>query len=69
MTLKIKTAEVEIEYIDEYSILNEEAKKRILDIINQLYTNQVSGKPIPTVSAYDTFGTMNSNYNIKTNKL
>jgi hypothetical protein len=60
MTLKIKTAEVELEYIDEYNILEEAAKNRILDIINQLYTNQLSGKPIPTVSAYDVFGAMNS---------
>jgi len=60
MTLKIKTAEVELEYTDGYSIIDEMAKKRILDIINQLYTNQVSGKPIPSVSAYDVFGAMNS---------
>lgn len=41
MTLKIKTAEVEIEYIDECNILEEAAKNRILDILNQLYNSQV----------------------------
>lgn len=60
MTLKIKTAEVEMEYIDGCNILEEVAKNRILDIINQLYTNQVSGKQVPIVSAYDVFGAVNN---------
>lgn len=56
MTLKIKTTEVEIEYIDEYSILDEAVKNRIIDILNHLYTNRVGTEPLPSVSAYDTFG-------------
>ena len=60
MTLKIKTTEVEIEYIDEYSILEEAAKNRILHILNQLYNNQVDTKPLPMVSAYDVFGKLES---------
>jgi len=60
MTLKIKTPEIEIEYSDEYSIIEEAAKKRILEIINQIYVNQVNSKPqsihnVPTISAYDVF--------------
>ena len=56
MTLKIKTAEVEIEYIDECNILEEAAKNRILHILNQLYNNQVDNKSLPSISAHDVFG-------------
>jgi len=56
MTLKINTAEVEIEYIDECNILEEAAKNRILHILNQLYNNQVDNKSLPSISAHDVFG-------------
>jgi hypothetical protein len=42
MLLKIKTPEIELEYSDELSIIDENAKKRILEIINQLYEHRVN---------------------------
>lgn len=57
MLLKIKTSEIELEYSDEYSIIEEEAKRRILEIINQLYSHQINtDKPLRTVSAFEVFG-------------
>lgn len=58
MQLKIKTPDIELEYNDEYSIIEEAAKKRILEIINQLYVHQVNNKPLSVVSAYDVFDSM-----------
>jgi hypothetical protein len=59
MQLKIKTPDIELEYSDEYSIIEEAAKKRILEIIDQLYSHQVNSKPMAVVSAYDVFGELN----------
>jgi hypothetical protein len=61
MTLKIRTADIELEYRDEYSIIEEVAKKRLLEIINQIYVNQENSKslPLPKVSAYDVFDALN----------
>jgi hypothetical protein len=56
MQLKIKTPDIELEYTDEYSIIEEAAKKRILEIINQIHTHQIGSKPFAVVSAYDAFG-------------
>ncbi len=55
MILKIKTSDIELEYSDEYSIIDESAKRRILEIINQLYSYRVVhfDKPKPTISAFD----------------
>jgi hypothetical protein len=58
MTLKIKTTDIELEYTDEYSIIEEAAKKRIIEIIDKLYSYRIVhlDKPLPTVSAFDAFG-------------
>jgi hypothetical protein len=58
MTLKIKTTDIELEYTDEYSIVEEAAKKRIIEIIDKLYSYRVVhlDKPLPTVSAFDASG-------------
>ena len=55
MTLKIKTTDIELEYTDEYSIVEEAAKKRIIEIIDKLYSYRVVhlDKPLTTVSAFD----------------
>lgn len=58
MKLKIKTPDIELEYSDEYSIIEEAAKKRILEIINQLYIHNVNSKPMGVVFAYDVFDAM-----------
>ncbi len=58
MTLKIKTADVELEYIDEHSVIVEDAKKRLIEIIDKLYSYRVVqfDKPLPKVSLSDAFG-------------
>ena len=61
MTLKIKTADIELEYADEYKIIEGQAKTHILDIINKIYEHRVSSKslPLPKVSTYDVFDALN----------
>jgi hypothetical protein len=61
MTLKIKTADIELEYTDEYKIIEGQAKQHILDIINKIQEHQVHSKslPLPKVSAYDVFDALN----------
>jgi hypothetical protein len=60
MTLKIKTLEIELEYIDEHSIIVEEAKKRLIEIIDKLYSYRVvhfDSPPKPTMlDPFETFG-------------
>ncbi len=52
MTLKIKTPEIELEYTDEYSIIDENAKNRVLEIISKIYTHQrMSDKPTHILSS------------------
>jgi hypothetical protein len=52
MTLKITTPDIQLEYTDDYSKLEESAKKDILEIINQMYMHQsVSDKPIRMISS------------------
>lgn len=58
MQLKIKTPDIELEYNDEYNIIEEAAKKRILEIIDQLYKYQINNKPMGVISAYDIFDSM-----------
>jgi hypothetical protein len=36
MTKKINTADIELEYTDEYKIIEGQAKQHILDIINKI---------------------------------
>jgi len=60
MTLKIKTADIELEYTDEYKIIEGQAKQHILDIINKIHEHQVvHGKSLPKVSAHDVFDALN----------
>ena len=58
MTLKIKTSDIELEYTDEYSIIDENAKKRIIEIIDKLYSYRIVhfDKPLPHVRAEEVFG-------------
>jgi hypothetical protein len=59
MTLKIKTADIELEYTDEYKIIEGQAKQHILDIINKIQEHQINSKSLPKVSAYDVFDALN----------
>ncbi len=56
MTLKIRTADIELEYTDEYKIIEAQAKNHILEIINQMYAHQVNDKPLPHIRAEEVFG-------------
>ncbi len=58
MTLKIKTADIELEYSDEVCMIDENAKKRVIEIIDKLYSYRVVhfDKPLPKVSLSDAFG-------------
>ena len=49
MNLKIKTKDIEIEYADEYSLIEEDSKRRIIEIIQEM-------RKLPAVSAFDAFG-------------
>ena len=49
MNLKIKTKDIEIDYADEYSLIEEDSKKRIIEIIQEM-------RKLPAVSAFDAFG-------------
>ena len=40
MKLRIKTSNIEIEYTDEYSIIEEAAKKRIIDLLDKIYEQE-----------------------------
>jgi hypothetical protein len=55
MILKITTADIQLEYSDEYSIIEEPAKNRLIEIIDKLYSYRVIhlDKPKPTLSAFD----------------
>ena len=49
MTIKIKTKDIEIEYQDEYSIIEEAAKIRILALLDTVFEKQFrleTSKPI-----------------------
>jgi hypothetical protein len=61
MTLKITTPDIQLEYTDDYSKLEENAKKYILEIINQMYMHQsVSDKP-QRILASEFFGELKNN--------
>jgi len=62
MTLKIKTSDIELEYSDEHGIIVEDAKKRLIEIIDKLYSYRVVhlDKPLPTVFPSHTFGTLST---------
>lgn len=42
MNLKIKTQDIEIEFTDQCSALHEDSKKRILEVIESVMTQQLS---------------------------
>ena len=69
MNLKIKTKDIELEYTDEYSIIEESAKLRILEILSQAFENQIrldSIKPIPNSNPVSTYhGTAEQFFNMK----
>jgi len=58
MTLKIRTADIELEYTDEYKIIEVQAKNHILEIIDKIYSYRVIhlDKPLPHVRAEEVFG-------------
>ena len=58
MQLKIKTKDIELEYTDEYSIIEESAKRRILEIINQIYVQQVDLNENSKQMSYKVFEAM-----------
>jgi hypothetical protein len=60
MKLKIKTTDIELEYNDDYSIIEEDAKRRILEIINQIYVHELNSKQLPAISAHDFFDDLNN---------
>ena len=40
MRLHIKTKDIELEYSEEYNILEEDAKKRIVDLLEKVYEKE-----------------------------
>lgn len=45
MIIKIKTKEIELEYTDEYSMIEESSKKRIIEILDKLFEkSQILGQ-------------------------
>jgi len=46
MKLTIKTKDIEIEYQDDYSILERDTKDRIIDLIKTIYSAQPTYTPI-----------------------
>ena len=49
MTLIIKTKDIELEYQDDYSLLEREVKDRIVDLIKTIYSAQSTYIPTGTV--------------------
>lgn len=50
MNLKIKTKDIELEYSDGYSIIEESAKTRLLTILDTVFKEQIElekVKPVP----------------------
>jgi len=41
MTLKIKTSEIELDYVDQSIILEESTKTHLVEIINYIYSHRV----------------------------
>jgi hypothetical protein len=48
MQIKIKANDIELEYTDEYSLIEEDSKRRLIEIIQEM-------RKLPTVSAFDAF--------------
>ena len=49
MKLIIKTKDIELEYQDEYSIIERDVKDRIIDLIKTIYSAQPTYIPTGTV--------------------
>lgn len=58
MQIKIKTKDIELEYSDECTIIEEYAKNRILEIINQIYQDQVALNENTKQMSYKVFEAM-----------
>jgi hypothetical protein len=48
MQIKIKANDIELEYTDEYKIIEEDAKRRLIEIMQEM-------RKLPIVSAFDAF--------------
>ena len=46
MKLVIKTADIEIQYEDEYSMLEDKAKNRIVELLETIHSTQPTNPPI-----------------------
>jgi len=58
MKLIIKTRDIEIEYQDEYAMLEAQAKDRIIELIETIYSSQPANtipNPLPFVGTVDEF--------------
>ena len=42
MRINIKTADIDIQYVDDFTTLEDHVKDRLIDIINELTTNQIA---------------------------
>jgi len=49
MKLTIKTRDIEIEYADDYSLLERDVKDRLIDLIKIVYSSQPTYIPTGTV--------------------
>lgn len=49
MKLTIKTKDIELEYEDDYSLLERDVKDRIIDLIKTIYSSQPTYIPTGTV--------------------
>jgi len=58
MKLTIKTKDLELEYQDDYSLLEREVKDRIIDLIKTIYSAQPTYTPV--------IGTVEEIFNAKT---
>lgn len=72
MNLKIKTKDIELEYSDEYAIIEENAKKRIIEMLDRVFEKQTMlevSKPIPnpyyTPTTQPIVGTVDEIFNAK----
>ena len=58
MKLIIKTKDIELEYQDEYSLLERDVKDRIIDLIKTIYSSQPANtipNTLPFVGTVDEF--------------
>jgi hypothetical protein len=61
MKLTIKTRDIELEYQDDYSLLEDKVKDRIVDLIKTIYSAQPTYTPV--------VGTVEEIFNAKNNNV